>query len=149
MEKLRIDKKNIYQIEVNDKGDIIEFDLDDLGLTFKLMKSLEDIEKIKEEVLCKVDEIEAMPDDESELFSDKTVKTLELWDEAFKKMRAAYDVFLGEGACQKIFGDRNYKEMFDDLTKELAPHFDKMGLNFKKFSEKLADKYSQDNSDTI
>ena len=149
MEKLRIDKKNIYTIEVNDNGDTIEFDLDDLGLTFKLMKSLEEVEKIKNEVMSKIDEIEAMPDDDSQLFSEKTKKTLKLWDEAFKKMRNAYDMFLGEGACQKIFGDRNYKEMFDDLTKELAPHFDKMGLNFKQFSDKLAKKYSQDNSDTI
>ena len=62
--------------------------------------------------------------------------------EAFKQMRAAMDVFLGEGACQKIFGDRNYIEMYDDLFKELAPHLEKMKLNTQGISDRIKEKYS-------
>ena len=34
MNKLRVENKNIYTIEVNDNGDTIEFDIGDIELPF-------------------------------------------------------------------------------------------------------------------
>ena len=46
MNSFRIEKKDIYTIEVNDNKDFIEFDLADIGLPFKCAKALEEIDKI-------------------------------------------------------------------------------------------------------
>ena len=53
------------------------------------------------------------------------------------------DAFLGAGACQKIFGDRNYVEMYDDLFDQLAPHFEKMKLNSEGITARIKAKYSK------
>ena len=70
------------------------------------------------------------------------------WDNAFKDMRKAMDLFLGEGGCQKIFGDQNYLEMFDDLFEELdkpqedgLSHLQKMKLSDEAIVQRIEDKY--------
>ena len=68
---------------------------------------------------------------------------------AFKEMRVAMDAFLGEGACQKIFGDRNYVEMYDDLMEALEPHFEKMKLNTEGISARIKAKYSKKNDGVL
>ena len=47
MEKLRVEKDNVYKIEVNDKGECIEFDLLDIELPIKLINASEELEKQK------------------------------------------------------------------------------------------------------
>ena len=39
MESIRVQNKDIYRIEVNDKGECIQFDLTDIELPFRLEKS--------------------------------------------------------------------------------------------------------------
>ena len=82
--------------------------------------------------------------------SDKELTTIE--DSMFKEMRYAMDKFLGEGACQKIFGNRNYYTMFDDLLKELTKkrpelnnksHFDMLELNAKSVNDRIMNKYNK------
>ena len=46
MESLRIERKDIYTIEVNDKGETIEFDLVDVELPFKCEKAWAEYDKI-------------------------------------------------------------------------------------------------------
>ena len=46
-------------------------------------------------------------------------------------------------SCQKIFGDRNYVEMYDDLFEALAPHFEKMKLNTEGITARIKAKYSK------
>jgi hypothetical protein len=65
------------------------------------------------------------------------------YTKAFKEMRVAVDAFLGEGACQKIFGDRNYIEMYDDLFRELAPHLEKMKITNEGIMERIKNKYGR------
>ena len=47
MEKLRVEKDNVYKIEVNDKGEYIEFDLLDIELPIKLINASEELKKQK------------------------------------------------------------------------------------------------------
>jgi len=70
----------------------------------------------------------------------------------FKKMRLAMDKFLGEGACQKIYGDRNYYEMFDDLLNEFTKpreelngksHFEMMHMGSTDIKKRIASKYNK------
>lgn len=146
MEDIKIQKKDIYKIKVNEKGEYIEFDLADISLRAKCYDALESLEKLQEEFTEKAKNIT----------NDKEFAYLE--KETFEKMRNAMDVFLGEGACQKIFGDRNYYEMFNDLIKELSrkrpelkgkSHFDMLQLSADKLRDRIVKKYGKNSKNVI
>ena len=146
MNSLRVEKKNIYRIEVNDNGECIEFDLEDIGLRTKLYKALEDLKKIEKEFSQRIKNVK----------NDKECAFLE--DDMFKEMRHIMDSFLGEGACQKIFGDRKYADMYNDLFKELTKkrkelgfksHFDMLQLSTKEINDKIMNKYKKSSKKVI
>ena len=151
MESLRIEKKDIYTIEVNDKGETIEFDLVDVELPFKCEKAWAEVNKISKDLQAQLVIINKQEDTKQngKLLTMKEEKTLEAYRKAFRGMRVAMDGFLGEGACQKIFGDRNYVEMYDDLFEQLAPHFEKMKLNSEGITARIKDKYSKKNDGVL
>ena len=149
--KLRIEKRDIYTIEVNDNGDCIEFDLADIELPFKCERALFMIEKLKKEFNTKIQIISKKQDfkKKGEFMSNNEKEYLKAQKEMFKSMRIAMDEFLGQGACQKIFGDRNYLEMYDDLMKQLDPHLKKMELNFDGMKKRIQNKYGNANDKVI
>ena len=149
MEKIRVEKKNIYTIEVNDSGDTIEFDLEDIGLNFKLLKALKEIDRISNYMQNEMTIINKRQDVKGKYLTKNEEDTLYLWNKAFKDMRNAMDMFLGEGACQKIFGDRNYLGMFDDLIEQLEPHLKKMKISYNDIKKKIENKYSTTNKKVI
>ena len=145
MNSIRIEKKDIYTIEVNDNGDTIEFDLVDIELPFKCDRALSEVNRIYRDLRAKLVIIEKQEDHrlDVEFMTANEKAKLEAHRTAFKEMRVAMDAFLGAGACQKIFGDRNYVEMYDDLFEQLAPHFEKMKLNSEGITARIKDKYSK------
>ena len=145
MNSIRIEKKDIYTIEVNDNGDTIEFDLVDIELPFKCDRALSEVNRIYRDLRAKLVIIEKQEDHQisGEVMTANEKAKLEAHRNAFKEMRVAMDAFLGEGACQKIFGDRNYLEMYDDLFDQLEPHFEKMKLNTEGISARIKAKYSK------
>ena len=149
MEKIRVEKKNIYTIEVNDNGDTIEFDLKDIGLNFKLLRALREIDRIQDYMKKELYIINKRQDVKGKYMSKNEEDTLRLCDKCFKDMRNAMDMFLGEGACQKIFGDRNYIEMFDDLMEQLKPHLEKMKISYNDIKKRIENKYSNKNEKVI
>ena len=149
MEKIRVEKKNIYTIEVNDNGDTIQFDLEDIGLNFKLLKALREIDRIQEYMKKELYIIDKRQDVKGKYISKNEEDTLRLWNKCFQDMRGAMDMFLGEGACQKIFGDRNYIEMFDDLMKQLKPHLEKMKISYAEIKKRIENKYSTTSNKVI
>ena len=147
MNSIRVAKKDIYTIEVNDMGETIEFDLVDIELPFKCERALAEVNRIYKDLKAKLVIIEKQEDHklDGEIMTTNEKAKLEAHKTAFMEMRVAMDAFLGAGACQKIFGDRNYVEMYDDLFEQLAPHFEKMKLNTEGISERIKAKYSQKN----
>ena len=145
MNSIRIEKKDIYTIEVNDLGETIEFDLVDIELPFKCERALAEVNRIYKELQGKLVIIEKREDHKlnGEIMTANEKAKLEAHKNAYKEMRVAVDAFLGAGACQKIFGDRNYVEMYDDLFEQLAPHFEKMKLNTEGITARIKDKYSK------
>lgn len=150
MNQLRIKRSSIYTIEVNDKGETIQFDLEDLELPFKLDEAYRKVNKIANAVKAKRLIIEKKEDIKSPdgIMSSREREIMLLYKESFKQMREAMDCFLGEGGCQKIFGDVNYLTMYDDLLEELKPHIKKMNLNVGSVIERIEKKYS-DSSDNV
>ena len=151
MNSIRVAKKDIYTIEVNDMGETIEFDLVDIELPFKCERALAEVNRIYKDLKAKLVIIEKQEDHklDGELMTANEKAKLDAHKTAFMEMRVAMDAFLGAGACQKIFGDRNYVEMYDDLFEQLAPHFEKMKLNTEGISERIKAKYSQKNDGVL
>jgi len=149
MEKLRVEKKNIYTIEVNDNGDTIEFDLEDIGTKIRLVKALKELERIKDNLKKELYIIDKREDIKGKYISKNEEDMLKLVEKAYKDMRSTMDLVLGEGACQKIFGNRNYPTMFDDLMKQLEPHLEKMKISYKSIVRDLEKKYSNTQSKVI
>ena len=145
MNSIRIEKKDIYTIEVNDLGETIEFDLVDIELPFKCERALAEVNRIYKDLQGKLVIIEKREDHKlnGEIMTANEKAKLEAHKNAYKEMRVVVDAFLGAGACQKIFGDRNYVEMYDDLFEQLAPHFEKMKLNSEGITNRIKAKYSK------
>lgn len=145
MESLRIEKKDTYIIEVNDAGETIEFDLVDISLPIRFNKAYLEVEKslrwLEGQIALK--DKEASDSEKVGLLTKGDYKLLKAWDKAFKDMRKAMDNFLGEGGCQKVFGDRNYLEMWSDLFDALEPHIEKMGIRNEDIKNRIKAKYSK------
>lgn len=146
MQGIRIKKNNVYKIEVNDEGEYIEFDLEDIGLRTKLYKALENIRRIEKEYTEKFRKVK----------SNKELAFVE--NDFYQELRNAMDSFLGENACKKIFGDRNYANMFNDLLEELTKkrkelnnksHFDMLQLSTKEINSKIMEKYKKNKKNVI
>lgn len=145
MESLRIEKKDTYIIEVNDAGETIEFDLVDISLPIRFNKAYLEVEKslrwLEGQIALK--DKEASDSEKVGLLTKGEEKLLKAWDKAFKDMRKAMDNFLGEGGCQKVFGDRNYLEMWSDLFDALEPHIEKMGIRNEDIKNRIKAKYAK------
>ena len=148
MEKLILEKnrEDYYILEVNDKGDTINFDLTDIGLAERIMNSSDRITEQDKKYQKRVVELsETFKDDEVQL----TREIIKLEKEQCQEMRRIFDDFLGEGACQKIFGDKNHYGQFNRLLDALEPHYKKMELKMQNAKRKLADKYIEKEKDVM
>lgn len=145
---IRIKSETLYTIEVNDKGECIELDLSDIGLEAKFIECFDLINKEtaiyskKEKELLEKTKTDKKTD---ELFDKNEREYVKIQQEFYEKCRNIMDRFLGENACQKIFGNANYPKMYIDLFEALEPHFKKMGLNKQKMQKDLYKKYKTDN----
>lgn len=137
MEKLRVEKDNVYRIEVNDKGEYIEFDLLDIELPIKLINASEELEKQKAIHEQKVEELKK----ENLEPKENMLKQYEIDKEFCQTMRDVLDNLFGEGASQKIFGDANRIAMFNDFFTQLEPHLDKIVINVEQIKKDLIEKY--------
>lgn len=137
MEKLRVEKDNVYKIEVNDKGECIEFDLLDIELPIKLINASEELKKQKKIYKEKNEKLK----NENLNPAEDMLKQYEIDKEFCQTMRDVLDSFLGENACQKIFGDTNRIGMFDDFFAQLEPHLDKIIINVEQVKKDLIEKY--------
>ncbi|MCM1115606.1 MAG: hypothetical protein NC397_08940 [Clostridium sp.] len=147
--KLRIESKGLYEIEVNDNGDTIVFDTLDFELPFKLNEAFKNVNRIIESVKGQIVVIDKKKTSADGFLTNKDYEYKKVTKKAFSDMRMAMDAFLGENGCQKIFGDRNYFEMFDDLFKALSPHFEAMGISQESIENKIADKYSDASNEVL
>ena len=147
MEKLVIErnKEDFYRLQINDTDDYIEFDLTDISLPERVMNAADNIAKLDAEYQKEKENIVSTCENEEE----KVRKLIRLEKEKSLAMRKEFDSFLGDGSCQKIFGNANYYGMYLQLFDALEPHFKKMQIKLKKGKEKLAKKYLNNAGDTL
>lgn len=151
METLRIPKRDVYVIEVNDAGETIEFDLVDISLPLRMNKAYTDVDKTLSWLKGQIALFEKEQGDSEKtgLLTKAEEKFYKSWEKAFRDMRKAMDGFLGDGGCQKIFGDRNYLEMWNDLYESLEPHIEKMGMKSGDIKQRIKEKYGKQNDGVL
>lgn len=143
--EIKRDRSDFYILEVNDKGDTIQFDLTDISLPEKILKASEELKVINDEYAKKILEL-----DKEEISKEEKARKIIEIDKNFSiKSRKIMDSFLGEGACQKIFGDANYYGMYIELFEQLEPHFEKMVIKSQKAKQRLIEKYKPQKSDVM
>lgn len=158
MNRLNLKRSDIYEIEVNDKGDTIQFSIEDISLPFRLQTAYDKanaaMRKLKstEVIISKRKDTK----EKDRLFSKNEEAIAKAREECYMEMREAMDFFIGEGGCQKVFGDQNYISMFDDLMDALnekqedgLSHLEHLKLSAEDTKEKIIKKYGNENGDVL
>lgn len=119
MDKIRI-QRNIKRIEVNDKGDVIVLDFDDLNLPYAFYGMIKKFET--DRVKFTKELVERLKDKSAEESADEYVaaeRELNIY------MRDAIDKVFGEGTCRKVYGDiLPSVEMHLQFFDALRPYFE-------------------------
>lgn len=151
MEQLRVEKKGLYEIEVNDNGDTIVFDTLDIDLPFKFNDAYIEANKIIDN-FKRQSVVIGNKKNKGKEYGFLTIEDEEirkLTNKTLAQIRTVLDSILGEGGCQKIFGNRLYIGMVNDLFDALAPHFEKMGISTKTSIDAVIEKYSAKDEDVL
>ena len=158
MDKIRVKGKRAFEIEVNDKGETIKIDLDNTRLVGKLLNMLKDIEIKQKEFEERAEELTKREDKILEGFEDSPVPVtqnfvdyIKLNDDFCNICRGYIDDLFGKGSSDKIFGDINNIDMFEDFIVQLEPYLTKNGMTVKNMKKDLVKKYKEEveNSDVI
>lgn len=133
MDKIRI-QRNVKRIEVNDNGDILELDFDDLNLPYAFYGMIKQFESDRAKFTKELAEkIKDMSDEETADAFVAAERELNIY------MRDAIDKVFGEGTCRKVYGDiLPSVEMHMQFFDALRPYFEEEA---KRRQEKM-NKYS-------
>ena len=133
MEKIRL-QRNIKRIEVNNDGEFITLDFDDLNLPYRFYGMVRKFEKDCAEFAAKL--AEKLKDGSPEETNDELInaeRELNIY------LRDAVDKVFGEGTCRKVYGDiLPSVEMHLQFFEALRPYFEEEG---KRRQQKMS-KYS-------
>lgn len=134
-------KHDVYEVEVNDKGETIVIDLMDVEFPLKFQKAHEQIQRLQKEMEKTKELMLKKSDTRDGLLSKNEKEALLMMRDKYKEMRGVLDELLGEGASEKIFGKRNYWTMFNDFFEAFAPIMEKAGLSLENSLNAIKEKY--------
>lgn len=119
MDKIRI-QRNIKRIEVNDNGDTLELNFDDLNLPYRFYAMIKKLETDREKFTKGLAEkIKDMSDEDAAAAFVEAERELNVY------MRDAIDEVFGEGTCRKVYGDiLPSVEMHMQFFDALRPYFE-------------------------
>lgn len=137
MEKIRL-QRNVKRIEVNDSGEFIELDFDDLNLPYRYYAMVRKFEKDRADFAAELAEkMEgSSPEDTADDLIDAE-RRLNIY------LRDAVDKVFGAGTCRKVYGDiLPSVEMHLQFFDALRPYFEEEA---KRRQQKM-NKYRADRS---
>ena len=156
MNRLRVENKSRYEIEVNDKGETISLDLNDTRLLGKMLNMMKDIDEKQKEFEKRLEEIASREDKPLEGFEGLSVPVtqnfydyVKLTDDFCTICKGYVDDLFGKGASEKIFGDRNDPDMFEDFIEALEPHLEKNKLNMQTMKKDLVNRYIKEDGEEV
>lgn len=138
--KLKLEHKP-FQIEVNDNGDCIEIDVLDLQFPLDFQKCYEKIVKIEQSAKAQELIINKKTDKDGDIMSKNQEEYMRMMNEKYKEMRVVLDDLFGEGASQKIFGNRNWLTMYHEFFSALVPILEQAGMTATRTFDAIKEKY--------
>lgn len=141
--------EDVYRIKINGKDEYIEIDLLDMSLPYRVAQASIDLEKEYNNYEDKLIELCEKHKDDKENDVSFIIEEHNINLEFCQKAREIFDSFLGEGACQKIFGDKNRVAMFNVLMEQLEPIFKNIKFNKEETQKKIYNKWKPDNKKNV
>ena len=135
MEKIRI-ARNVKRIEVNDEGEFIELNFDDLNLPYKYYAMLKRFEKDRVKFTEELTEsVKGKNSEESAAEFVEAERRLNIY------FRDAVDEVFGEGTCRKVYGDilpsvDMHMQFFDAIRPYFEEEAERRRQKMNKYSAK-------------
>lgn len=145
LKKSSILKIGIKDVEGNDTGEHLEFDMEDIELPLKINQCEAQHRKNFEYLRSQFVIIDKKEDKKGKfLLSWKEEEKLKVLKEFYQREMDALDLFLGKGGTKKLLNGRNpYYTMYDDISDILQPILPKLKTNVEDISKKIKNKYSK------
>lgn len=144
LKKDNILRIGIKDIEGNDTGEHLEFDLEDIELPLRLneceAKHRKNLEYLRNQFVI----IDKKEDKKGKfILSWKEEEKLKILQEFYKREMEALDLFLGQNGTKKLLNGRNpYYSMYEDINEMLNPILPKLKLRADDIANKIKEKYS-------
>ena len=146
---IQLKKDNIFRIgirdiEGNDTGEHLEFDLEDIELPLRLneceAKHRKNLEFLRNQFVV----IEKKEDKKGKfILSWKEEEKIKVLQEFYKREMEALDLFLGQNGTNKLLNGRKpYYSMYEDISEILEPIMPKLKLRADDIVNKIKEKYS-------
>lgn len=151
---IKVEKKDIFKLGILDENDkpkldengkevCLEFDLADIELPLKLNKCEYLVRKAREKFRNKSLIINKKQDKKGKmLLSSNEKEKIRALKDYYKDMEEAIDLFIGQGGTKKVFGERRYWDMYEDLSEMLKPFMPKLKLDFDNMTNRIKEKYN-------
>ena len=144
LKKDNILKIGIKDIEGNDTGEHLEFDMEDIELPLRLneceARHRKNLEFLKMQFVI----IDKKEDKKGKfILSWKEEEKLKILQEFYKREMEALDLFLGQNGTNKLLNGRKpYYSMYEDINDMLVPILPKLKLKADDIANKIKEKYS-------
>lgn len=151
---IKVNKKDIFRLGIldengnpkvdeNGKEVCLEFDLADIELPLKLNKCELMIRNAQSKLKDRIVIINKKEDKKGKmLLSSNEEERIRALKEYYDSMEKAIDLFIGEGGTKKVFGNRRYWEMYEDLSEMLKPFLPKLKLSISDMTDRIKNKYN-------
>ena len=144
LKKDNILRIGIKDIEGNDTGEHLEFDMEDIELPLRLneceARHRKNLEFLKMQFVI----IDKKEDKKGKfILSWKEEEKLKVLQEFYKREMEALDLFLGQNGTNKLLNGRKpYYSMYEDISEMLEPILPKLKLRADDIASKIKEKYS-------
>lgn len=155
-------ERNTVKIGIkDDKGNVkldkdghevfIEFDLEDINLVDNYSKAISMCEKAGTDLKTQIAVINKRKDDKqiNSVITKNEKDKMDALKKYYKTIEDAMNLFLGEDGFTKIFGNKRYLTMLDDLSDMLEPIMPLLKVNIEGIQNKIINKYKIHDEDVL
>ena len=155
-------ERNTVKIGIkDDKGNVkldkdghevfIEFDLEDINLVDNYSKAISMCEKAGTDLKTQIAVINKRKDDKqiNSVIKKNEKDKMDALKKYYKTIEDAMNLFLGEDGFTKIFGNKRYLTMLDDLSDMLEPIMPLLKVNIEGIQNKIISKYKTHDEDVL
>lgn len=136
------DEEGNVKFDENGHEVFIEFDLEDINLIDNYSKAISLCEEAGKSLQNELVIINKKEDVKINDYLTRNQKAkMDALKKYYKSIEGAMNLFLGEGGFSKIFGEKRYLTMLDDLADMLEPIMPLLKVNIDSIKNKIVTKY--------